>query len=71
MLLWGVLGCCGGVLLVAVVDACLFWLCSCCGYGFCLLLLSFVVVCCFSVFFLAFCCFLGAGVSTPLILTPF
>ena len=59
MLRWGVLGCCGGGLLVAVVDACLFGLCSCCACDFSLLLLSFVVVCCFSVFFLVFCCFLG------------
>ena len=57
MLFWGDLGCCGGVLLVTVVDDCLFGLCSSCGCDFPLLLLSFVVVCCFSVFFLVFCCF--------------
>ena len=44
LLFWGVLGCCGVVLVVIVADACFFWLCLCCGCGFCLLLLSFVVV---------------------------
>ena len=60
LLFWGVLCCCGVVLIVIVVDGCLFRLCLCCGCGFYLLLLSFVVFCCFLLFFVVFCCF-GCG----------
>ena len=50
LLFWGVLCCCGVVLVEIVGDGCLFRLSLCYGYGFYLLLLSFVV------FFVVLCC---------------
>ena len=44
---------CRGVFFCVVVSAiCEFRFCSCCGCGFCFLLLSFVVFCCFLLLFI-------------------